>query len=94
MKKSINKTDISTLLDQWYDAKNSIAELEEKIEKYKKLASKVMNNNNTNIITDGTYTIKRKEIENLRQNPKANSVKFLRTLNKQVKTLQNLNLRK
>jgi hypothetical protein len=63
MKKSINKTDISTLLDQWYDAKNSIAELEDKIEKYKKLASKVMNNNNTNIITDGTYTIKRKEIE-------------------------------
>jgi upstream activation factor subunit UAF30 len=37
---------------------------------------------------DNMSSLIEQEIENLRQNPKANSVKFLRTLNKQVKTLQ------
>tara|TARA_B100000497_G_scaffold105410_1_gene121667 strand:- start:5350 stop:6054 length:705 start_codon:yes stop_codon:yes gene_type:complete len=37
---------------------------------------------------DNMSTLIEKEIENLRQNPKLNSVKFLRTINKQLKTLQ------
>ena len=37
---------------------------------------------------DNMSSLIEQEIENLRQNPKANSIKFLRTLNKQLKILQ------
>jgi len=59
---SVKTTDISALLERWSDAKAEIAEIEKRIEKYKRLAMRVMNNQNNDVISSAYYTLKRKQI--------------------------------
>lgn len=59
---SLDSSDIKKLLEHWFEAKNEIIKLEKKIEKYKCVANRVMNQQNTNILTDNNIKLKRKEI--------------------------------
>lgn len=61
----ITDDDISDLLDQWYTAKEDIATLEKSIEKYKKLAEKIMNTRDENIIKSGVYTLRRSNMSKM-----------------------------
>jgi hypothetical protein len=61
----ITDDDISNLLNQWYDAKDEISKLEKSIDKYKKLADKIMNSNDTNIIKSGEYTLRKSDISKM-----------------------------
>ena len=46
----ISEDDISVLLDRWHEAKQDLKDLEEKIEKYKKVATKLMKDSDSNVI--------------------------------------------
>lgn len=59
---NLESSDIAKLLKHWLEAKNEIIKLEKKIEKYKSVANRVMNQQNTNVLTDNKIKIKRKEI--------------------------------
>ena len=59
---SANETDIETLLERWSDAKVELAEIEKRIEKYKRLANKIMNNRDGNTISSYNHTLKRKDM--------------------------------
>lgn len=56
----INTTDIATLLERWSETKKEITELEKKLEKYKRLANRAMDQQNDNMISSTYYTLKRK----------------------------------
>ena len=60
--REINDEDISKILKHWSDAKDEISELEEKISKYKRIMNKIMLQRERNQITDGNFTIKKREI--------------------------------
>lgn len=49
-------------LEKWFDAKQKIQILEQKIERYKKVIQKKMNEQHTNKIKEGAYTIERRSI--------------------------------
>ena len=62
---SSNSTDqevIENLLERWSNAKSEIADLEIKIEKYKKLATKFLKQNNTNELISTTFKLTKKEL--------------------------------
>ncbi len=52
--------DSSKILEKWYKAKKQVAELEEKIKKYKLQITREMNHQNTDEISDSKYTVKRR----------------------------------
>ena len=53
---------IENLLERWSNAKSEIADLEIKIEKYKKLATKLLKQNNTNELVTKKYKLTRTEL--------------------------------
>ena len=53
---------IENLLERWSNAKSEIADLEIKIEKYKKLATKFLKQNNTNELISTTFKLTKKRI--------------------------------
>lgn len=55
----IKDIDITTLLEKWSQDKAQIAELEKRINKYKKVAERIMDSQDTNILSAGSYTLKR-----------------------------------
>lgn len=59
---SVTKTDISSLLEKWSDAKNEMVELEKRIDKYKRLANRVMDYQGNDNISSTYYTLRRKNI--------------------------------
>jgi hypothetical protein len=50
------------LLEKWYDAKQQISELEDKIEKYKKIADNIMDHKNTDTLSCDKYTLSKKDM--------------------------------
>lgn len=59
---NIKESDIVNLLQRWTEDKAELAEIEKRIEKYKKLASRIMDNTNTNSISASNYTLRRSNI--------------------------------
>jgi hypothetical protein len=59
---TVNDSDIETLLDRWAQTKEEIAELEKRLEKYKKLATRIMSSKKSNLLTSSSYTLSRKDI--------------------------------
>ena len=55
-------SDICALLQKWSEAKSEIIELEKKIDKYKRLANRIMDKNDGNTINSLEYKLTRKEI--------------------------------
>jgi len=58
----VNSTDITTLLERWFETKAEITELEKKLEKYKRIANRAMDQQNTDTLSSNYYTLKRKNI--------------------------------
>ena len=54
--------DIDYLMDNWYQAKQEISELEKKCEKYKRLANKIMNSQETNKLYNSDYSLSRRDM--------------------------------
>lgn len=50
------------ILEKWFDAKQKIQILEERIERYKKIIGKRMDNQHVNKIKDGSYSVERRNI--------------------------------
>lgn len=59
---SVKETDIAILLEHWTDAKAEISELEKKIEKYKRLANRIMDQKGAETVSSTQYTLARKNI--------------------------------
>lgn len=59
---SIRENDVAELLNHWYETKNEIKQLEKKMEKYKKLAIKIMDQRQTDQLHNNHYILKKKEI--------------------------------
>jgi len=59
-----NEIDIDKLLSKWSETKVEISELEKKIEKYKRIAAKIMNKKNTNTLFSNQYKLERKNMNN------------------------------
>lgn len=57
-----NDEDISILLKQWDETRETISELEKKMEKYKRLASRFMLKKNTTELVYGKYVLKQKKL--------------------------------
>jgi len=53
--------DIENLLSKWHEAKQEIAVLEKKIEKYKAVATNLMDKNNIDVLTSSNFVLNRKE---------------------------------
>mgnify|MGYP007072237470 CR=1 FL=1 len=62
----ISEDDISVLLDRWHEAKQDLKDLEEKIEKYKKVATKLMKDSDSNVLSSPNYTLTRREMVSTR----------------------------
>ena len=58
----INTSDISTLLERWSATKKQISILEEKIEKYKRVANRIMKQQNCDVLYGDDHTLKRKHM--------------------------------
>jgi hypothetical protein len=59
---SLTQHDVNDLLERWANAKQEIVELEAKIEKYKKLANKIMDKSDSKSIQGDYYSLSRKDI--------------------------------
>jgi hypothetical protein len=57
-----DKDTTSELLQRWNSAKKDLVEVEARIEKYKKLAKKIMSKTGSNVIESSSYTLNRQEI--------------------------------
>lgn len=53
---------VEELLFKWYDAKQQIIELENKIEKYKSIAENIMDHKNTDILISSKLKLQKKDI--------------------------------
>ena len=58
----MSTVDLSNLLQKWTETKNKIAELEKNIEKYKRVANRVMEQQGNNTISNDYFTLRRKEM--------------------------------
>lgn len=58
----VDEIDISILMSKWDETRKQIAELETKLEKYKKVATKLMDKNGTNELKDNNFSLSRKNI--------------------------------
>ena len=54
--------DLSNLLQKWTETKNKIVELEKNIEKYKRIANRVMEKQGNNTISNDYFILRRKEM--------------------------------
>jgi hypothetical protein len=54
--------DIDTLLDKWYDTKEQIGILEKKLEKYKKYAERIMDNEDKDELSNFNYKLTRRNM--------------------------------
>jgi hypothetical protein len=54
--------DMSNLLEHWAETKEKITQLEKDLEKYKRLAARIMSREDSNIIKNNFYTLKRREL--------------------------------
>ena len=54
--------DIDILLEKWYEAKQELALLEKKCDKYKKFAEKIMNDKKRDSLSNGYYTLNRRDM--------------------------------
>ena len=54
--------DIKNLIQKWADAKTEIADLEKKINKYKRVVDRFMDEKGNNTVTSSDYTLRRKEM--------------------------------
>ena len=59
---STSTIEIKDILQKWADAKTEIADLEKKIEKYKRGVNRFMDEKGNNTITSSQYTLRRKEM--------------------------------
>lgn len=50
------------LLNAWYETKQKISELEKKVEKYKLIAERIMDENNIDSISNDKYTLQKKNL--------------------------------
>jgi hypothetical protein len=50
------------LLERWYETKQQISALEEKIEKYKKMADNIMDHKNTDTLSSDKYVLSKKDM--------------------------------
>ena len=57
-----DKDTTDELLQRWDSAKKDLADVEARIEKYKKLAKKIMVKTGSNVIESSSYTLNRQEI--------------------------------
>ena len=57
----MNKTELDGFLENWYETKQEITKLENKIEKYKRIARKMMDENETDLLHNSTYKLARKD---------------------------------
>jgi len=57
---NVDQQDIDDLLTSWSNAKEQIAGLENSIEKYKRLATRILNRTNTELLQGGSYTLKKR----------------------------------
>lgn len=58
----VSNTDIATLLDKWYEAKQVIAEKEAQCERYKRLANRAMKERDSTTIRSSDYTLVRRQM--------------------------------
>ena len=58
----VNQDDVTKLLEKWSLARDQIADLEVSIEKYKRLAAKIMTHDDTNSISSDVYTLKKRDL--------------------------------
>ena len=58
----MSTSDIDTLLRKWSSAKQEISELENKIEKYKRVINRIMDRDSIDIISSSDFKITRKII--------------------------------
>ena len=54
--------DIKNLIQKWAEAKTEIADLEKKINKYKRVVDRFMDEKGNNTVTSSDYTLRRKEM--------------------------------
>lgn len=57
---NVDQQDIDDLLTNWSHAKEQIADLENRIEKYKRLATRILTRTNTDLLQGDTYTLKKR----------------------------------
>lgn len=57
-----NNMDILSLLQRWTETKVEIANLEKKIEKFKRLSNRIMDQQQTSTVSSGNYTLRRKQM--------------------------------
>lgn len=58
----IGDIDVEELLDNWQDVKDQISVLEKKMEKYKKVATKIMEKKGSNSISSKDYILSKKDL--------------------------------
>jgi predicted transcriptional regulator len=58
----ITDEDIDELLVNWYTTKEEVLKLEKSIEKYRKLAKRIMSKTGENVIESGNLKVSRQEI--------------------------------
>ena len=57
---NVDQQDIDDLLTNWSHAKEQIADLENRIEKYKRLATRILTRTNTDLLQGDNYTLKKR----------------------------------
>jgi len=62
-KESGDSVDIDALLSNWFEAKQKIAELEKKCDKYKSIADKIMNMKGEDSLKSKTFKLTKTDIE-------------------------------
>jgi hypothetical protein len=60
--KKFNTSDLENLLEKWDSCRIEIAKLEEKINKYKKIATKVLDDENDDILETTRYKLRRNNV--------------------------------
>jgi len=54
--------DVDTLLEKWHDTKEQISILEKRLEKYKKYAERIMDNEDKDEINNSNYSLTRRNM--------------------------------
>ena len=54
--------DVDTILEKWHDTKEQISSLEKRLEKYKKYAERIMDNEDKDEINNSNYSLTRRNM--------------------------------
>lgn len=57
-----DEKDVNILLEKWYETKEQISSLEKKLDKYKKYAEKIMDNNDLESLSSSTFSLTKREM--------------------------------